>query len=108
LRFFEASISVGARVVPRSGSTMSPASGWTALATLTASIGRGTSPQTACRKAATSGPTSGSSRNTPSRSTIGAAFTSALSAIPGRDAWPLRPWMVIRNGALIFSAVEQT
>ena len=38
----------------------------------------------------------------------GAAFTSALSAIAGRDAWPLRPWTRIRNGELIFSAVEQT
>ena len=36
-----------------------------------------------------------------------AAFTSALSAIPGIDACPERPRTRITNGALIFSAVEQ-
>ena len=35
-----------------------------------------------------------------------AAFTSALSAIPGIDACPLRPRTRSTNGELIFSAVE--
>ncbi len=37
----------------------------------------------------------------------GAAFTSALSAIPGIDACPLRPCTVIWKGELIFSAAAQ-
>ena len=41
------------------------------------------------------------------RSISGAAFTSALSAIPGTEAWPARPCTISRNGALIFSAGEQ-
>ena len=44
-------------------------------------------------------------RNATSRSISGAAFTSALSAIAGIDAWPERPCTRRRNGALIFSAV---
>ena len=59
------------------------------------------------RSASTSGPSSGSARNPPSRSISGAALTSALSAIPGIEPWPLRPRTVIVNGADIFSAVEQ-
>ena len=38
---------------------------------------------------------------------IGAALTSALSAIDGIDAWPLRPRTWTRNGALIFSPTAQ-
>ena len=43
--------------------------------------------------------------NAPSRSISGAALTSALSAIAGIDACPLRPCTRSRNGDVIFSAV---
>ena len=52
----------------------------------------------------TSGPIVGSGRYAASRSISAAALTSALSAMPGIEAWPLRPRTVIRNGADIFSA----
>jgi hypothetical protein len=44
--------------------------------------------------------------NSPRRSISFAALTSALSAIDGIDAWPLRPRTRNTNGELIFSAVE--
>jgi len=43
----------------------------------------------------------------PSRSISGAALTSALSAMPGIEAWPLRPRTMSLNGEDIFSAVAQ-
>ena len=47
----------------------------------------------------------GSGRYADSRSISRAALTSALSAIDGSDAWPLRPWTRRTNGEVIFSAV---
>ena len=106
-RLSEACAIVGAHVIPSSGSISSPASGAIARAAVSASGAGGTSPSSACRKPSTSGISRGSTENDPSRSTSGAAFASALSAIPGIDAWPLRPCTRSMNGELIFSAVEQ-
>jgi hypothetical protein len=44
--------------------------------------------------------------NSPRRSISLAALTSALSAIDGIDACPLRPATRSTNGELIFSAVD--
>ena len=107
LRRSEASIIVGASVKESSGSIVSTASRSTSASLTSTSSGRGCSPSTASRKPATSGPIEGSGRYAASLSISGAALTSALSAIPGSDAWPLRPCTVIRIGALIFSAVAQ-
>ena len=93
--------------MPSSGSISSPASGAIARAAVSASGAGGTSPSSARRKPSTSGIRRGSTVNAPSRSTSGAAFASALSAIPGIDACPLRPYTRNMNGELIFSAVEQ-
>src|SRR5947199_253331 len=70
-------------------------------------IDAGDSPVTSRSSASTSGISCRSGRNAPIFSISGAAFTSALSAMPGMDAWPLRPRTRRRNGALCFSAGEQ-
>ena len=90
-----------------SGSIVSTASWSTAASRSSTSSGAGCSPSTASRKPATSGPIDGSGRYAASFSISGAALTSALSAIPGIEAWPLRPCTVTRNGELIFSAAAQ-
>ena len=106
-RFCEAVIIVGETVIPTSGSTSSAASGSTARATSsTCSASSGGAPVTASNSAATSGSSRGSGENSPNRSIRAAALTSALSAIPGIDAWPLRPRTRRWNGELIFSATE--
>ena len=70
----------------------------------TASSAGGTSSSTTERKPSTSGPSCGSGRKAASRSISRAALTSALSAMPGIEAWPERPRTRSRNGAVIFSA----
>ena len=106
-RFFEASTIVGANVSESSGSTSVRAIGCTASARAAASSTGGTSPRIASSSASVSGRCRRRGRYTASCSTIRAAFTSALSAIDGIEAWPLRPRTRSRNGALIFSAVAQ-
>ncbi len=64
-------------------------------------------PESVATSALTSGSRLGSSSARPSRSMSGAAFTSALSAMPGIEAWPLRPKTRTTNGAVIFSATPQ-
>ena len=104
----DASIIVGESVSESSGSTSSDRE-----RVDRAAAGRaprpagGRSPSTASRKPPTSGPIAGSGRYAASASISGAALTSALSAIPGIDAWPLRPCTRSRNGAVIFSALAQ-
>ena len=105
--FCEAETIVGERVSPRSGSTSSPASGWTPRATPSASSAPTSRPTSSRRKAATSGSRRGSGRNSARRRISAAALTSALSAIPGIEACPLRPCTRRWNGELIFSAAEQ-
>ena len=107
-RFFEALIIVGASVNDSSGSTISAKNSPIPRARSRASSGdAGRSPVTASSSATTSGVRCCSGTYSPSAVMSGAAFTSALSAIPGIDACPLRPRTRRRNGALIFSATEQ-
>ena len=99
---------VGETVIPSSGSISSAASGEIERATLErVARRRQLAGDDAARNASVSGPSCGSAWYSPSRSTSGAALTSALSAIAGIDACPLRPCTRNRNGALIFSAVAQ-
>ena len=107
LRFSEACAFVGATVIPSSGSISSPASGETAVAAASASAGGRHRAERRLKNASTSGISCGSIVNAPSRSMSGAALTSALSAIAGIDACPLRPCTRSRNGDVIFSAVAQ-
>ena len=104
-RLLEASIIVGESVSASSGSTSAPSSGCTSFARAIASSGGGASPRTASRKPRASGISSFGGSNSASAVTYLAAFTSALSAMPGIDACPLRPCTRSRNGADIFSAV---
>ena len=106
-RFSDACATVGETVIPSNGSISSPASGETAVAAASASAGAGTEPSAAWKNASTSGTSCGSTVKRPSRSISGAALTSALSAIDGIDACPLRPSTRSRNGEVIFSAVAQ-
>ena len=106
-RLSDACAFVGATVMPSIGSTSSAASGDNARAAASASPAAGTVPVTASKNPATSGISCGSTRCSPSRATRGAALTSALSAIDGIEACPLRPCTRSTNGELIFSAVEQ-
>ena len=92
--------------MPSSGSISSPASGATARAAASASAGAGTAEQHVAGTLDLRDQLR-LDANSPSRATSGAAFTSALSAIAGIDACPLRPCTRRRNGELIFSAVEQ-
>src|SRR6187200_2238927 len=57
-------------------------------------------PAIALNSATTSGSRRGSGENSPSSSMSRAAFTRALSAIPGIEAWPLRPCTRRRNAQL--------
>ena len=99
---------VGETVNESSGSTISAAIGSTAAARESASPAPGTSPVTASRNAATSGSSRGATCSSPSRWMSTAALTSALSAMRGIDACPLRPWTRRVNGDVIFSATPQT
>ena len=105
-RFFDASIIVGAYVGPTSASSSSPNIGCSSPARSSACSIGGTSPVTARKNASVSGVCCGGCRYAPSRSTSGAALSSALSAMLGTDPCPARPRTRIVNGALIFSAVE--
>ena len=69
--------------------------------------GGGTEPVTAARKPSASGPSRGSSRYSAMCSMSLAALTRALSAMPGRAAWPLRPRTSRPNGDEVFSAAAQ-
>ena len=107
-RFWEAVIIVGVKVGETSGSTSSPSSGPAARASSSASPAEaGVRPVTVRIIASTSGISRRSGSYAPSFSIKGAAFTSALSAMPGIEACPLRPRTRSRNGALIFSDTEQ-
>ena len=107
LRFWDAVIIVGETVIPRSGSTSSTAIGSTIrAASSTWFASSGGAPTAASKSADTSGSSRGSGLNSPRRSISFAALTSALSAIDGIDACPLRPRTRSMNGELIFSAVE--
>ena len=107
-RFCDAAIIVGATVIPSSGSTISAATGSIARAAASASLGRRHRVgRRASRNPSVSGISTGSGANAPSRSISRAALTSALSAIPGIEPWPLRPWTRRTNGELRFSADEQ-
>ena len=104
LRLWDAEMTVGESVVVSSGSRISAAAGSTARAASSASAAGGTEPTTAARKPSVSGPSCGSSRYAAARSMSAAALTSALSAMPGSAAWPLRPCTSRRNGDDAFSA----
>ncbi len=97
---------VGETVVPSIGSTIARTSGGSS-ATLAASASASGTLPSARKKACVSGVRRGGGTKSARCSTRRAARTSALSAIPGIDACPLRPWTRSRKGALIFSAVEQ-
>ena len=106
-RFFEALIIVGESVSESNGSTISAKNSPIARACSSATRGdAGRSPVTASSSASTSGVRCCSGTYSPRAVINGAAFTSALSAIPGIDACPLRPCTRRRKGALIFSATE--
>ena len=106
-RFCDAEMIVGETVSASSGSISSAASGWTRRATSSASSAPTSRPTSSCMKASTSGSIRGCGRNAAARSTSGTILTSALSAMLGIDACPLRPRTRSRNGELIFSATEQ-
>ena len=105
LRFREAEIIVGANVGASSGSINSATVASRSRARATTSPGLGTSPSSARRKTSTSSWICGSGRYAAIRSTRRAALTSALSAMPGIDAWPERPCTRTLKGAVSFSAV---
>ena len=107
-RLREAEIIVGENVGVSSGSISSAAVRCSAAALATTSPAEGTSPSTVRRNASTSGWICGSGSYAAIRSIRRAALTSALSAIPGIEAWPERPWTWISNGAVSFSAVVTT
>ena len=102
----EAEIIVGETAAPSIGSTIWRTSGGSSATTRSSSDGSGTSPSSAS-SASVSGMSRGACRNAAARSMRRAARTSALSAIPGIEPWPLRPCTFSRNGELIFSAVVQ-
>jgi hypothetical protein len=107
-RFCEALIIVGENVGARSGSTIAAKKLPISSARPRASCGEvGASPVTASSSAVTSGVSRRAGTKSPSFVISAAALTRALSAMPGMDAWPLRPRTRKRNGALIFSATEQ-
>ena len=107
LRLFEAVIIVGETVGESSGSIIAAAAGSTPAQPRAPGRVGGTEPQTASRNAATSGISCRLGLERRMRSISPAALTSALSAIEGSDAWPLRPWTRRTKGELIFSAVAQ-
>ena len=99
-RFFDALIIVGDSVSESNGSTTSAKNSPIPRACSSAACGvAGRTPVTVSSSASTSGVSRCSGTYSPSAVINGAAFTSALSAIPGIDAWPLRPWTRSRNGA---------
>ena len=102
-RFRDAEIIVGANVGASSGSISSAAVVCSARVRSTTDSTGGTSPSTARRNAATSGWICCCGRYAAIRSIRRAALTSALSAIPGIDAWPERPCTrdVERRGQLL-------
>ena len=86
-RFCDAVAMVGESVIESRGSTSSASRGATARARSSASAGDvGRSPVTVSSKASTSGIRCSSGLYVPSAAISGAAFTSALSAMPGIDA----------------------
>ena len=104
LRFCEAEIIVGEKVGASSASRTAATTGDIGATRSTTSAAGGTSPNTACMKPSTSGPSCGSGRYSAIRSISRVALTRALSAMRGIDACPERPLTRIRNGAVIFSA----
>ena len=107
-RFCDALTIVGERVSDSSGSTIAAKKLPIASARATASCGEsGASPVTVFRRAVTSGISCWSGTCSPSFVIRGAAFTSALSAMPGIDAWPERPCTVAELEALAGSLVDQ-
>ena len=107
MRFCDAVIIVGETVGESSASIIPAAAGSTFRAAASASSAGGVDPHTAARNASTSGMSCGSGANSASRSISAAALTSALSAIDGSDACPLRPCTRRTKGELIFSAAAQ-
>ena len=108
LRFSEACAFVGATVIASSGSISSPASGETALAARERIVrGRDLAEQRLQEALHLGDQLRRRPRRRRAARSSGAALTSALSAIEGIDACPLRPCTRSRNGELIFSAVEQ-
>ena len=91
LRFSEAEIWVGEMVARSMGSIIVAARGTSSPNRSSAATGSNPSPTTSSRKARSSGPTATGVSSRPSRSRIEPALTSALSAMPGMAAWPLRP-----------------
>ena len=107
LRFWDAFAIVGDSVIDSSGSTISASNGATPRACSSTPAGDvGRTPITVSSSASTSGMSCCSGSYAPSASISGAAFTRALSAMPGIDAWPLRPCTRNLKGALIFSDTE--
>ena len=98
-------IMVGEIAMPRIGSTVARSSGGRLRTVRSSSRGAGTRPR-AEKSASVSGIRRGGWRISATRWMSRAARTSALSAIPGMEAWPLRPCTRSLKGALIFSAVE--
>ena len=107
-RFCDAEIIVGANVGASSGSTSSAASRMHCAGALERRR-RPAAPRRA-RSAGTPRPPAAAPARADTRRAARrgrAAFTSALSAIPGIDACPERPCTRTLNGAVSFSAVEQ-
>ncbi len=107
LRFPEATISVGEMVVRSIGSTIAAAAGEASRSRAMAMAGSSASPITAVRNAFVSGRNRSGVSSPATRSSSGAALTSALSPMLGIEAWPLFPCTRMRNGELAFSEVAQ-
>ena len=99
----EASLMVGAIVAPSIGSTAAARSGFSLRQRPTSSAGSAPSSPTAARKSASAASSAVGRGMRWIRSMTGPSLTSALSAAPGVDAWPLFPWTVTAKAAHRFS-----